>query len=540
MKTLLIWCLFLGCFSLSAQQKDYFILFKDKPTTDFTMNNPSAFLSERAINRRTVQKISVISQDLPVSKIYVEEVNKITRVRYSSKWLNGVLVRATNAQLNLIKSKPFFAGLLWSGDLKNAALANEALAKKSKFEETAIADFGLSDIQNKMLGIDKMHEAGFLGEGVLVGIFDSGFQNAQNLDIFKSLYSDNRLLTTWDFVSDELSVVNDHNHGTSVLSVLAANQSGTFVGAVPKATFALFRTEDVFSETRIEELYWLLAAERADSLGVDVINSSLGYYSFDNPAQNYEISDLDGNTTLITKAADWAASKGIIVVTSAGNEGRNSWRKITAPADADSVIAVGAVSSNEEYVAFSSIGPSADGRVKPEVVAMGLSTTVGRTNNSVGSSSGTSFSSPLIAGLATGIKQAYPTLSAMKIRELIIKSGSQYENPDEFLGHGIPNFARVKELAEFEQVVQNSGETLFIYPNPVSGEKSLKAIITDPEFTPPLKIKIFDSLGRKIQEVESQNLTFALLTEIDNLPNGSYFLSVEDANKSISKRFIKK
>jgi subtilisin family serine protease len=540
MKTLLIWCLFLGCFSLSAQQKDYFILFKDKPTTDFTMNNPSAFLSERAINRRTVQKISVISQDLPVSKIYVEEVNKITRVRYSSKWLNGVLVRATNAQLNLIKSKPFFAGLLWSGDLKNAALANEALAKKSKFEETAIADFGLSDIQNKMLGINKMHEAGFLGEGVLVGIFDSGFQNAQNLDIFKSLYSDNRLLTTWDFVSDELSVVNDHNHGTSVLSVLAANQSGTFVGAVPKATFALFRTEDVFSETRIEELYWLLAAERADSLGVDVINSSLGYYSFDNPAQNYEISDLDGNTTLITKAADWAASKGIIVVTSAGNEGRNSWRKITAPADADSVIAVGAVSSNEEYVAFSSIGPSADGRVKPEVVAMGLSTTVGRTNNSVGSSSGTSFSSPLIAGLATGIKQAYPTLSAMKIRELIIKSGSQYENPDEFLGHGIPNFARVKELAEFEQVVQNSGETLFIYPNPVSGEKSLKAIITDPEFTPPLKIKIFDSLGRKIQEVESQNLTFALLTEIDNLPNGSYFLSVEDANKSISKRFIKK
>jgi subtilisin family serine protease len=540
MRTLLIWCLFLGCFSLSAQQKDYFILFKDKPATDFTVDNPSAFLSERAIKRRAVQKIDVINQDLPISKIYVEEVNKITPVRYGSKWLNGVLIRATDAQLSLIKSKSFFAGLLWTGDLKNAAFANEASAKKSKFEESTTADFGLSDIQNKMLGIDKMHEAGFLGEGVLVGVFDSGFQNVQNLDIFESLYSDNRLLTTWDFVSDELNVVNDHSHGTSVLSVLAANQSGKFVGAVPKATFALFRTEDVFSETRIEELYWLLAAERADSLGVDVINSSLGYYSFDNPDQNYEISNLDGNTALITKAADWAASKGIIVVTSAGNAGRSSWRKITAPADADSVIAVGAVASNKEYVAFSSIGPSADGRVKPEVVAMGLSTTVGRTNNLIGSSSGTSFSSPLIAGLATGIKQAYPTFSAMKIRELIIKSGSQYENPDEFLGHGIPNFARVKELAEFEQVVQNSGETLFIYPNPISGEKSLKAIITDPEFTPPLKIKIFDGLGRKIQEVESQNLTFALLTEIGDLPSGSYFLSVEDANKLISKRFIKK
>ena len=345
MRILLVWCLFLGCFSLSAQQKDYFILFKDKPASDFTVDKPAAFLSERAINRRIVQKIDVTSQDLPVSKIYVEEINKITPVRYTSKWLNGVLIKATDAQLNLIQSKSFFEDLLWSGDLKNTAFANEALAKKSKFEETTTADFGLSDIQNKMLGIDKMHEAGFLGEGVLVGIFDSGFQNAQNLDIFKSLYSDNRLLATWDFVSDEPSVINDHSHGTNVLSVLAANQHGTFVGAVPRAAFALFRTEDVFSETRIEELYWLLAAEKADSLGVDVINSSLGYYSFDNPTQNYEISDLDGNTTLITKAADWAASKGIIVVTSAGNEGRNSWRRITAPADADSVIAVGAVTA---------------------------------------------------------------------------------------------------------------------------------------------------------------------------------------------------
>lgn len=540
MKKLLICCLLFGSFSPFAQQKDYFILFKDKPATEFSVSNPAAFLTERAISRRTVQKISVTDQDLPVNKTYIDEISRITPVRYSSKWLNGVLVRATDAQLNQIKAKSFYNGLLWNGDLKNTAFANEAFAKKSKFEETSSTDFGLADIQNKMLGIDKMHEAGFLGKGVLVGVFDSGFQNAQNLNIFKTLYERNQLVTTWDFVSDEANVTNDHSHGTNVLSVLAANQTGTFVGTVPEASFALFTTEDVSSETRIEELYWLLAAERADSLGIDVINSSLGYYSFDNSVQNYKISDIDGNTTLITKAADWVASKGIIVVTSAGNEGGNSWQRITAPADADSVIAVGAVTANQQYVSFSSIGPSADGRLKPEVAAMGLSTTVGRPNNSVGTSNGTSFSSPLIAGLAAGIKQAFPKFSAMKIRELITKSGSQYDTPDEFLGYGIPNFERVKELAEFEQVVQDSGETLFIYPNPVSDENSLKAIITNPDFLPPLTIKIYDTIGRNIKEVTSQNLSFSIDSEIELLPSGSYFLLVESSKKTISKRFIKK
>lgn len=540
MKKLLICCLLFGSFSPFAQQKDYFILFKDKPATEFSVSNPTAFLTERAISRRTVQKIAITAQDLPVNKTYIDEIRRITPVRYASKWLNGVLVRSTDAQLSQIRAKSFYSGLLWNGDLKNTAFVNEAFAKKSKFEETSATDFGLADVQNKMLGIDKMHEAGFLGKGVLVGVFDSGFQNAQNLNIFKTLYESNRLTTTWDFVSDEANVTNDHSHGTNVLSVLAANQTGTFVGTVPEASFALFKTEDVSSETRIEELYWLLAAERSDSLGVDVINSSLGYYNFDNPAQNYKISDIDGNTTLITRAADWAASKGIIVVTSAGNEGRNAWRRITAPADADSVLAVGAVTENQAYVAFSSIGPSADGRLKPEVAAMGSSTTVGRPNNSVGTSNGTSFSSPLIAGLAAGIKQAYPSFSAMKIRELIIKSGSQYDNPDEFLGYGIPNFERVKELAEFEQIVSDSGETLFIYPNPVSDENSLKAIITDPDFLPPLTIKIYDTIGRKIQEVKSPNLSFSIDSEIDLLPSGSYFLSVESSNKTISKRFIKK
>lgn len=529
-------------FASFSQQRDYFIIFKDKAGSAFSTERPNEFLSERAVNRRNSQNINVVAQDLPVSKSYVDQVNSLTKVRYSSKWLNGVVVRADQTTIERIKSLDFVKGILWNGDLKSSATIIEeptALAKKSKFENTGPVDFGLSNIQNTMIGIDKMHEAGFRGEGVLIGVFDSGFRNAQNLSILQKLTSGTQLTTTWDFVNDESNVFNDHSHGTNVLTVIAANQPGQFVGTAPNANFALFTTEDVFSETRIEELYWLLAAERADSLGVDVINSSLGYYSFDNPKQNYAIADLDGNTTLITQAADWAASKGIIVVTSAGNEGQSSWRKITAPADADSVISAGAVTSEGNYVTFSSIGPAADGRVKPELAAMGLSTTIGQVNNSIGTSNGTSFSSPLIAGLAAGMRQAFPNLSAMQIRQLLIKSGSQSDNPDDFLGYGIPNFERASELAMFEQLLAESGETLFIYPNPITNEFALKGVITDETFELPIKIKLFDAIGRVLSENNSESLRFSLFTEIEKLPSGTYFVRVEDKSKSVSKRFIK-
>ncbi len=525
-----------------SQQKDYFVLFKDKAASSYSTERPQEFLSERAINRRLLQKISIEQQDLPVNQTYVNQVQALAQVRYQSKWLNGVVVRTNQTVINQITRLPFVTGILWNGDLKNSATSSsipEALARKSKFEETHSADFGLSNVQNTMLGIDKMHEAGFTGTGVLIGVFDSGFSNAQNLGILRHLFTGTLVETTWDFVNDEPNVYNDHSHGTNVLSVIAANQPGQFVGTAPNASFALFTTEDVFSETRIEELYWLLAAEKADSLGVDVINSSLGYYSFDNPAQNYAKTAMDGNTTLITRAADWAAAKGILVVTSAGNEGRSSWERITAPADADSVIAVGAVSANGEYVAFSSIGPSADGRVKPDLAAMGLSTTVGRPNNSVGASNGTSFSSPLVAGLAAGMRQAFPSLSAMQIRELLIKSGSQSDTPDTFLGFGIPNFERASELATFEQLLADSGETLFIYPNPVSQEFSLKAVITDTDFSQPFTIRLFDSLGRLISENNASTLRFNLTDEIQKLPAGTYTISVANQDKTIAKRFIK-
>lgn len=540
-KLLLLSCLFLFT-KLSAQKLDYFILFNDKATSTFAIDKPTAFLSARSVERRNVQKIAITSHDLPVSLAYINEVNKITPIRYQSRWMNGVVLKATPAELTKIKSLPFVKSVLWNGDLKNTASVQKNSTvnlTRQKFEDARSTDFGLANRQNEMIGIDKMHEAGFKGEGILIGILDSGFSNATNLSIFSNLRTKNLITATWDFVHDEENVFNDHSHGTNVLSVLAADQPGNFVGTTPNASYALFTTEDIASETRIEEVYWLLAAERADSLGVDVINSSLGYYAFDNPAQNYAKTDLDGNTTLITKAADWAAAKGIIVVTSAGNEGNNAWRTISAPADADSTLAIGAVTAEKLYVAFSSVGPSADGRVKPELSAMGVNTVVGQINNTIGSSNGTSFASPLIAGLAAGMKQAFPQLSAMKIRDLLIKSGSQYDNPDEFLGYGIPNFERAKELADFERVVATSGQALFIYPNPVSSDFSLKGIITDQEFKIPGSLKIYTMSGQLMYQTTINDNAFSIKKPVEALASGTYFIVVSDATSLISRKFVK-
>lgn len=541
MRNFITFILIAVTFGAGAQTLDYFIVFKDKANTSYKTSEPQAFLSPRAIQRRKTQNITINTQDFPPNQNYVTEISKFSKVRYTSRWLNGVLIKANVFQLNEIKKLSFVKEVLLNGDLRNVrfSLNSENEEISEKFESLTINDFGNSTTQNTMLGVDKMHADGFKGEGILIGILDSGFSNANNLSVFQKLFTERRVQTTWDFVNDEINVYNDHSHGTTVLSVMASNLENSFIGIAPYATYALFKTEDVDSETKLEEINWLLAAERADSLGVDVINSSLGYTTFDNPATSYKTSDLNGNTSIITKAADWAVGKGIIVVTSAGNDGRTAWKKISMPADADSVISVGAVNGSKQYASFSSIGPSADGRVKPELSAMGSGTTVANPSNSISASNGTSFSSPLVAALAAGLKQAYPTFSAMKIRNILIKSASQVDNPDEFLGYGIPNYERAREVAEFEKMIENSSEALFVYPNPVSVELSLKGIVLDESITFPSKLTLYTSSGRKIYSTTISNSKFTLREPIINHPAGIYYLQIEDGSKTIVRRISK-
>jgi len=307
-------------------------------------------------------------------------------------------------------------------------------------------NYGRAKHQNDMLNLGPLHNKGFTGKGIKIAVFDAGFSGSDTIDVYKNMNAENRIIATWDFVDNQENVFHSHSHGTQVLSTIAANLPGKMVGSAPDASFVLCRTENDNSESLAEEINWLRAVEWVDSIGVDIIHSSLGYSTFDDPSTNHTYDELDGDKTIITKAADMAAARGIIVSTSAGNEGSGSWKYITAPCDGDSVLCTGAVDKYQIRSGFSSIGPTADGRTKPDVVAMGTRTIVAHPNNRIYGSNGTSFSSPIIAGFVACLRQAHPDRSHMDIITAVKMSGDQYALPDPQYGFGIPDAAFADSL----------------------------------------------------------------------------------------------
>lgn len=538
-KLFFIFLIFCSNSVFAQNMAHYLVYFKDKEQALFNNTHPTKYLSNKSIVRREKQNILVSIHDFPVTASYVTALAKFGPVKSTSKWLNAALVITAPTNLASIKALPFVKKVEGDSDLKGiSSVLNEVKfqTKENKFTEyQSNTDFGFAKNQNEMIGVDVMHNKGYKGEGVLIGVIDSGFLNAPSLTVFQSLFSEKRVVETWDFVDNEANVYNDHSHGTNVLSVMAADQEGVMVGAAPKANYALYRSEDVSSETRIEEYYWLIAAEKADSLGVDVINSSLGYNRFDNPVQNYVRENMTGDFTIAAKAADWAVSKGIMVVVSAGNDGTNSWGIIGTPADADSVISVGAVDASQFYVSFSSIGPNAKYAVKPELAAKGSAVTLASISNRIATGNGTSFASPLIAGLAAGVIQAYPDINYYKLRSYLIESGNQFNIPDKYLGYGIPHFQRVTEIAEFEQLIAESGKLLFIYPNPSS--ENLNVIVTDENFGEEFSVYIHDISGKLLYQLQSNHKRFTLNSELKSLPLGVYYLILNDGKTKLSQRF---
>ena len=522
--------LFILLSSVAEAQNKYLLLFKDKANSPYSVSAPEKYLSTRSIQRRKTQNIAITQRDLPPNPAYIQQVTKLgAKVYYKSRWLNAVLIETSFDSLQKILQLSFVKGIEGNGDIRNAKLSGEALEafQKNKFEDLSSQDLGLSQSQLGMIGADKMQEQGFKGEGILIGVLDSGFLNADRLSFFKHIFDENRVIDTYDFVYNEKNVYNDHTHGTSVLSCIAAFEDYKVCGTAPKASFVLLKTEDELSESRIEEANWLFGAEYADSLGVDVINSSLGYADgFTNPAQNHILSELNGDKTLITRAADWAASTGIVVVNSAGNEGNNNWEYIIAPADADSVISVGAVNANKQYAYFSSLGYSPKGKIKPELAAQGQGTVVGLYSNVIGTSNGTSFSSPLIAGLVAGFKQANPSLSNMQIRDYLIRSGSQYNNPDNKLGYGIPNFVTANELVKFDENIKKSGKDVFVYPNPFD-ENGLRAIIIKEDAGTEFEASLIDVRGTILWQSTIKERSFSLPNNI-HLRAGIYYLRIKN------------
>lgn len=440
-----------------AQFTRYVVRLKNKGGSPYSLSNPSAYLSSRAIDRRNRYGIALDSTDLPVTPSYISQIAAIPDVTLLnvSRWLNAVTVQTSSAAaITAINALPFVQTVTGVA----ARSSSRSSEGRNKFESEEFLSPNLPTGRTEQLTADYfnygagsyneihlhngefLHNIGLRGQGMQIGMLDNGFNNYTNLKAFDSVNANGQVLGTWDFVAREANVANDGSHGMSCMSTIAANIPGQFIGTAPKAGFWLYQTEDNASEYPIEEFNWACGAERADSSGADVISSSLGYgYGFDGGIPDYPYNTLDGNTTMAAIAADLAAKKGLLVFVAAGNAGNSSWRNIITPADGDSVLAVGAVNTSGVVGSFSSYGPSGDGQIKPDIASVGVAAIIQSTSNTVVTGNGTSFACPKIAGLGTCLWQGFPEYNNMKIAKALQQSGSKATNPDDRVGYGIPD-----------------------------------------------------------------------------------------------------
>ena len=426
----------------------YRVSLKDKVGTTYSIDKPEEFLSERAIERRNRQQLPIDETDFPVSGKYVDELKATgARLVTTSKWNNTVVLEVSDTLLmDEISKKSFVTGVkkVWvSPDSIPPRNMKRKKEVKNKVEKTG-CHYGNALRQIEIHGGDSLHTAGFAGKGMHVAVIDAGFYNADEIKFFRKM----DLLGTRDFVNPNSDIYAENAHGLMVLSCMAANLPKVFVGTAPEASYWLLRSEDNDSEQPIEEDYWAAAIEFADSVGVDVVNTSLGYYEFDEGFPAYRYRDLDGHYSLMSHSASLAADKGIVVVCSAGNSGDDPWKKVTPPGDSENVLTVGAINKNLVNARFSSIGNSADGRIKPDVMAVGVSSVVTGTDGSVSKGNGTSFASPIMCGIVTCFWQACPWLTAKEVIEAVRQVGDRVDYPDNIYGYGVPNLwkAYQKEL----------------------------------------------------------------------------------------------
>lgn len=426
----------------SAQQDTlkYRISLKDKAATEYSLKKPEKYLSAKAIERRRKQNLPIDSTDLPVCRKYIDEIRKQgVKIVVTGKWDNFVTVSCNDTTLiDRIAALPFVLSTEKVWISPGAGKPSMATERDSVLNQPTIhpdSIYGRAITQIQMSNGDKLHEAGFKGQGMTIAVIDAGFHNVDKITAMQNI----RILGTKDFVNQQADIFAESSHGMSVLSCIGMNRPDIMTGTAPEASFWLLRSEDEYSEHLVEQDYWSAAVEFADSMGVDVINTSLGYYSFDDKSKNYKYRDLDGRHALMSRQASHIADKGMILVCSAGNSGAGSWKKITPPGDADNVLTVGAIDKRAVLATFSSVGNTADHRVKPDVVAVGVGSDVIRTDGNQGRANGTSFSSPIMCGMVTCLWQACPTLTAKEVIELVRRSGDRAGFPDNIYGYGVPD-----------------------------------------------------------------------------------------------------
>lgn len=520
---------------VSAQVNRYMVFFKDKNNSPYSTTNPSQFLSQRSIDRRIRQGITVVDQDLPVNDTYVQALRDAgASVFFRTRWMNGALVQCDAALIVTLQALPAVDHI--DRVAPGAKLMNSG-RKKSVGKVKAIAEASATQTQLALHGLDDMQQAGYKGEDRWIAIFDAGFPGVNASTPFQHVFTDNHVRATKDFVYNSGDVYQYNGHGSEVFSVIAAFQDGVFTGGAFEANYLLFVTEDVSTEYRIEEYNWLFAAEQADSAGVDIVNSSLGYYDFDDNSMDYPKSALDGKTTVITRAAQWSAERGMIIVCSTGNEGNIAWQTITAPADAEDVLAVGNVTSSGVRVPSSSTGPSADGRIKPDVAAMGYQTSVIEPSGALGTATGTSLSAPLVTSLVAGVWQRYPNLTNLEIMEAIRKSASLASSPNNLLGYGIPDYVAVVNY--LDQVEQEN--PFDVFPNPIIAD-SLTIRPFDPIQVSSCDVEWISAQGQILHKTSVAfswlNNTYVLTTQ--GQASGLYFLRITWGVKRYVFKIVKK
>lgn len=510
----------------------YWVKLADKKGTSFQISHPEDFLSQRSIDRRLKQQIPIDETDLPVSAFYLDSLKKLgLQVVHTSKWLNGATVRtADTALIRKVAALPFVTLVQLTKP------ANVIKSTRLKFNESEVisvippANYGNAYNQLNQLNGQYLHNKGFRGKGIRIAVLDVGFWHVNTITAFDSLRNTNRILNIRDFVDPKSDFYNQNSHGMSVLSCMGGNIPGQMVGTSPDASFYLFRSEDAATEYLIEEDNWVAAAELADSLGADVINSSLGYYDFNDPKMDHPYSDLNGKKTRVTQGANMAFQKGILIFTSAGNEGDNAWKHIIAPSDGENVIGVAAVDKNGKRASFSSVGPAYGGAIKPNVAAMGSLTFLVVSNGVIGYGSGTSFSSPVLAGMGACLMQSNPGANVKQLKLAIEQSASMYLTPDSLLGFGIPDFQKADLILKNTGVKNmESASSWEVSPNPFSDYLFIRNI--NSVSSGGCLVSIYNLQGVCSWQSNFNASETILLKNPGNFPEGFLFLTIRSEGK---------
>ncbi|WP_372931991.1 S8 family serine peptidase [Mariniphaga sediminis] len=525
-------------------QSCYWVAFTDKNNSSYSLSNPEEFLSERAVRRRENQNIAIDSLDLPVNPEYISRVlQRGATLLHSSKWLNGITVKTTNDNfvdntllLPFVKEVQLTKRPTGTKSAVNKFTEPEAPYQNLEIDTTL---YGNSVYQVAQLNGQFLHNQNFRGQGKHIAVLDAGFYRTDQYPAFDSLWAGGQILGTKNFVDQEEGIFEGHYHGMSVLSVMGGNVPGHLIGTAPKASYWIIRTEDVYSEFLVEEDNWVVGAEFADSVGVDIINSSLGYCTFDDPGMDHTHSDMDGHTTRISKGANIAASRGMLVFASAGNEGRqnNLWKYIITPSDGDSVLAIGAANKDGVPAPFTSPGPASDGDVKPNVSAVGWNTIIQRSNGKIGTGNGTSYSSPVVAGAAACLWQANPHASAAEVKRALEQSAHLYVNPDSLLGYGIPDLKLADKILKTSILKQWADDaTWLVYPNPASNyivlQKNGNATLGK------VQLAFYTLDGKLVRKEEKPDAVKIIIQNLQALPQGLLLLQIisDDVTESVKIR----